>query len=694
MSVSRIILIALAATAAATSTDLQSSDALSANPIRKVVTMLQSLQKKVTAEGETEAKLFDKFKCYCSGSGGTLKKSISDAEAKVPSVGSDIEESEAKIKQLQEDLKKAKADRAEAKSSMQEATALREKAAAEFAAAKAESSSNIAAMSGAIESIQKGMAGFVQTEVAQHVRRVALNSKDLTDFDRQSLLSFLSGQENSDYAPASDQIVGILKEMKDKMSESLADLESGESSSVASHESLMTSKTKQVGVLSKEIETKTVRAGSLAVQIAQMKEDLEDTQAALQQDKTFLANMDRDCATKTSEYETNVQVRSEELLALADAIKMLNSDDALELFKKSSLPSPSSSFLQMETSIASQQARALALISAARAKAQKQLQDALPSLDFLTLAIRGKKVSFDKVIKMIDGMVVTLKREQEDDSEKHKYCEKQFDSSGDKKKGLERSASDLDTAITKQQDAIATLKDEIEALEDGIKALDKEVASATEQRKEENKDFTELMASNTAAMQLLNLAKTRLHKFYHPKSKQSAAVLVQINEHQQGAPPPAPETSGAYLGAKDDADEGPLSMLDKVIEDLDKGMKDAQTMERDSQRDYEQAMKDSADRRASSSKSLMDKGATKASVEADLEASKSEKGSTVKELMATDKYISSLHGECDFLMQYFDVRKQARDGEIESLRNAKNLLSGMDVSLMQMQKGRNLRGGA
>merc|ERR1719311_1405519 len=123
-------------------------------------------------------------------------------------------------------------------------------------------------------------------------------------------------------------------------------------------------------------------------------------------------------------------------------------------------------------------------------------------------------------------------------------------------------------------------------------------------------------------------------------------------------------------------------------------MKDAQTEERDSQRDYEQAMKDSADRRASSSKSLMDKGATKASVEADLEASKSEKGSTTKELMATDKYISSLHGECDFLMQYFDVRKQARDGEIESLRSAKNLLSGMDVSLMQMQKGRNLRGGA
>merc|ERR1719271_1298019 len=119
-------------------------------------------------------------------------------------------------------------------------------------------------------------------------------------------------------------------------------------------------------------------------------------------------------------------------------------------------------------------------------------------------------------------------------------------------------------------------------------------------------------------------------------------------------------------------------------------MKDAEMMERDSQRDYEQAMKDSASKRASSSKSLMDKGATKASVEADLEASKSQKDSTTKELMTTDKFLSSLHGECDFLIQYFDVRKQARDGEIESLRNAKNVLSGMDVSLVQ--QGRRLRG--
>merc|ERR1712072_395121 len=54
------------------------------------------------------------------------------------------------------------------------------------------------------------------------------------------------------------------------------------------------------------------------------------------------------------------------------------------------------------------------------------------------------------------------------------------------------------------------------ALQDSIKALDKSVADATEQRKEENEDFTELMASDSAAKELLGFAKNRLNKFYNP----------------------------------------------------------------------------------------------------------------------------------------------------------------------------------
>merc|ERR1719159_1423714 len=102
-------------------------------------------------------------------------------------------------------------------------------------------------------------------------------------------------------------------------------------------------------------------------------------------------------------------------------------------------------------------------------------------------------------------------------------------------------------------------------------------------------------------------------------------------------------------------------------------------------------MKDSAEKRADDSKSLADKEKAKAELAADLEANGEEKAATTKTLMATLEYIQSLHAECDWLLQYLEVRKEARTGEIESLKNAKAVLSGADFSLMQTGQ-RSLRG--
>merc|ERR1711920_204849 len=110
-------------------------------------------------------------------------------------------------------------------------------------------------------------------------------------------------------------------------------------------------KKKEVAALTATIEAKTQQIGELGVSIVMMKEDLADTQATLAEDKNFLANLERSCATKASEWEARSKTRAEELVALADTIKVLNDDDALELFKKT-LPSPSASLLQV-TSAAS-----------------------------------------------------------------------------------------------------------------------------------------------------------------------------------------------------------------------------------------------------------------------------------------------------------------------------------------------------
>jgi septal ring factor EnvC (AmiA/AmiB activator) len=336
------------------------------------------------------------------------------------------------------------------------------------------------------------------------------------------------------------------------------------------------------------------------------------------------------------------------------------------------------------------------------------------------LALQGKKIGFEKVVSMIDEMVATLKEEQEDDEKKITYCGKEFDKSDDEKKALERTISDTETAISSAEEGIGSLKDEIAALESGIKALDKSVAEATENRKEEHAEFTELMAADAAAKELLGFAKNRLNKFYNPKlyvppPKQELsredqivvgmggdapttpapggiagtgiAVFAQISSHTQDtedrvAPPPPPETFDAY-SKKSEESNGVLAMIDLLIKDLTKEMTIAETEEKDAQADYETMMADSAEKRAQDSKSLTDKESAKADLEAELESHKASKKSTEKELMATEEYISSLHAECDWLLKNFDARKEARTGEVDALKNAKAVLSGADYALLQ-----------
>merc|ERR1719461_2245213 len=127
-------------------------------------------------------------------------------------------------------------------------------------------------------------------------------------------------------------------------------------------------------------------------------------------------------------------------------------------------------------------------------------------------------------------------------------------------------------------------------------------------------------------------------------------------------------------------------MIDLLIADLAKELTEAKTQETDSQADYEQLMKDSAEKRTTDSKSLAEKGAAKADMDATLQSHEQARAEGAKESMLAAKLISSLHGECDWLLQYFDARKAARSDEVESLNKAKAVLSGADYSLLQKAK--------
>jgi len=716
---SRFLACAALLMAALTKGEEQSNQA-ALNPIRKVVTLLQSMQKKVQEEGEAEAKLHEKFMCYCKNGGSDLEASISAAENKVGSLPMETKAAEEKLAQTKADLKQAQADKAAAKEALAKAKAMRHKEAGAYAAEKAEYDATITAITKAVGALEKGMVGgFLQTTSAQVLRDFLRNDLDIGESDRQTLTSFLSATQGTDYAPQSGEIIGILKEIGDAMAADLASATKTEEAAIKTYDELTAAKTKEIDALIASIERKISLVGELGIEIVEMQEDLTDTEKSLMADKEFLANLEKNCATKTKEWEERSKTRAQELVALADTIKVLNDDDALDLFKKT-LPSASASFVQTQTGLNLKSRRDTVVQAMKKVWATANAHHR-PGLDFLVLALTGRRAlsqgTFDKVIKMIDNMVAELKKEQADDDGKLEYCRVSLDQADDKKKSLERSVEDLENEIAKAKELIATLTDEIKALSAGIIDLDKSVVEATEQRKAENEEFKSLMVADGAAKDLLVFAKNRLNKFYNPSlyvappkqeltaeeriyvnqggvittaapggiANTGVTAFAQIKVHENVAPPPPPATWDAYA-KKTEGSSGVIAMIDLLIKDLDKEMTEAETDENNSQADYETMMKESSAKRVADSKSLADKQGAKADTEAALSDFEGDKKDTVGELMATMKYIQSLHSECDWLMKYYDVRKEARAGEIDSLLKAKAVLSGADFSLLQVNK--------
>jgi septal ring factor EnvC (AmiA/AmiB activator) len=337
------------------------------------------------------------------------------------------------------------------------------------------------------------------------------------------------------------------------------------------------------------------------------------------------------------------------------------------------------------------------------------------------MALQGKKAGFAKVIKLIDEMVVKLGVEQEDDDAQKKWCEGEFDTTEDQTKDTTRLIKGLAAKIGETEEAIKTVTAEIAELKKGIEELDEAVTEATKQRKDEHKEFVQTAAENNAALQLLEVAKNRLNKFYNPtlykeperrplteeeqiyvnsggadpRDAEEAAVagtgiagtgvtvFAQVAAKFRDAPPPPPETVDAY--AKKDAG-GPTALIDKLKNDLEKDVQAAEMDEKESQKDYEEFMGDSVKKRATDSKSITEKDSQKAELEGDLQAAKGAKETSTKELMALDEYMAQLHGSCDFLLENFDIRKEARASEIDAMKKAKAVLSGADYSFMQVPK--------
>jgi len=682
------------------------------NPIRKIITLMQRMQSEVEAEGEKEKELHEKFSCYCKTTEASLTKTIEDANANIDTLSAKLKAESAEKSQITQELTDHKKDRVAAKADLEEATQLRGKEAEEFAAMKADSETNIAAMAAAIPAIEKGMSGAVLLQMPQchKLKEIVSHATSMDSIDQHDLLAFLEGGSSSDEyssGAGSGQVLGILKQMKEEFEANLKGAVETEDAALAGFAELKASKEKEIEVATESIETKMVRSGELAVSISQAKDGLEDSTSEVEDTEKALDSLKNQCEAKEKEYSQSKKDRAQEMEALSAAISVLNDDDALALFQKTlpdeTVQEGATSFLQrsMTSHHASRAVKAEDVLASVANKFQS------PQLNIMLTQLKSKvRLSgtsgthkFKEIVKMIDDMVKLLAKQQDEDDKQKEWCRGELEKADDEQVAAKTEVERFQTGVEEVTDAIEQLADEIKVIKKQITDLDYTVAEATVQRKEEHSQFQETLTAQEATIALIAKAKKKLEKIYKPALIQKPVQpvpkpvddadpetldgfsFVQVKAHSwslEDATDSSATDTETNTKARERAGKsgGVMKLMDDIIHDTEMAMKDAEFAEKEASNDYAKVMTDAQTQRAQDSKAATDKTAAKADMEAKLVKEKETLAGAQTELLAVGKLIADLHADCDFILMNYDMRKEARLAESDSLKNAKAVLAG------------------
>jgi hypothetical protein len=713
---------------------------LEVNPIRKIVGMLQDMQKELEHEADNEAELFEKAMCTCENGEKSLSSVIETSSAETDRLTSKIEEDTAQKDSLAEELKQHADTKQQAEADLAKATELREKEMKKYSAMKKSSTFNIESLGKAIPQLSgaASASAFMQDAYSEapKLRRVVEVSRYLTPGSREKVLNFLDagdGEEQSEPSAGVAEIVGILKSMKDEMAKDLDEATADEKQAALGFGELKDAKEQEIKVAGEAITAKEKRTGDLRMSLVMDKNSLEDAQDENADATKYLANLKEQCATKMKERDIRKKMRTDEIAAISEAIKILSDDDALDVFKKA-VPSASllaekkkpaadyDAFMQVSTSGTSgakRFAKARSLIS----KMEKKHPSAQMKLLLLAVESKEKEAAkaapsateknYDgaaKVVEgMIDNMVHVLHDEDVEDEHKKDWCANETETSTNLQTEKQNLVEKLKADMENMGDALDQTNADIKVLEETIAALDKSVHDATEQRKKEHGEFVNAFATMDTARRLIDKAATRLEKFYNPKSfkakvdatkqkavddaglglvqqatpKPSLAVqrmqasfdaFVQIHSHDAKKVDPITiaDTPGTYEKKESG---GVVGLMMDMKSDLKADMTQAEMEEKFSAKDYARIMKDAQETRAADVKALNHKKSVKAELENKLVDAKTLQEKTLEELQNLALYLVQLHSECDFLLRNFENRHEGRVGEEVGLEDAATIVT-------------------
>jgi len=668
--------------------------------VQKVIQMLQDMSAKAKQEKNKEEVAFAEFETWCKMEVPQIKKSIAKSAETIELLNGEIAKLTTEAKVLGEEIGKLQADVASFESEKKAATAQREKDNKAYIEESTDYGESVDALDRAIivlnkRSADKPGADAVLLQLAQGDRLPAQAKSMVAAFLGIMGKDFMSDMDEAPEANAyefqSGGIVEMLKKLKDEFRSKLADCQKEEMNSKHAYDMVVADLVDSIENSNQSIEDKKVTKARKEEKAAQDKKELAATTTMKAEDEKTLADAEIECEEKKNSFAEKQQLRTEEIEAIAQAIKILQSPDALGNAEKHL------SLAQTSEAAALVQLRGKESATGVHGRVRDFLQSEGRRLHSSHIALLAQKLAADpfaKVKKMIDDMITRLLNEANEDAQHEGFCDKEIGKSKVTRNKLTEDIDGLAAAVEDSKSNILMLSEEIATLTKEVADIDASVAEATKIRGEEKANNKVTVEDAQAASGAVAAATAVLKKFYEKASLATGLLQTSkasrptmgsdewnalANPNYEGPAIDKGHKAGQqtfgkkYTGQQDEAG-GVMAMLDVIASDFANLEADTKAAEAKAQETYDDFMVESKKTKATKLKKIEMDEADKAAAEVKLQEDTKDMKGTQDELLAADRYYEKLVPQCIDQGQTFEERTAAREAEIASLKEALKIL--------------------
>jgi len=665
------------------------------NPIRKIVSILQNMQGEIDEEGARAKENYEKYMCFCETNIKQTTDAVEEGGELVSQKESEIKELTGQNAQIDSELTELVKEIADSTKSVEEQSAQRKSEASKFLEESTETKNSIAGIDKALPALMKGVSFAEQKKILIAVQPLARN----TPLDAQ-VTALIQGSSEDQTSGSSDQIIGILQQMTENFKDNLKDMIMDEEDAIAKYNELMGSKNEEISAGEKETTALKARHASNAMAASESKLELEKAKNALASSTDRLVDLKKGCGDRTTEFDAATKGRQLELEAIGQAVKILNDDSALDLFKKT-MPSPSL--------IQEQQAADPA------AQAWKSLEEIRPAsfVQVSASASAKAKPAFDGVIKLVGGMQAGLTTDQGDEDKERDFCKAELATTEKTKVG---KVGDLELVVQEIKELENTQqsdKETVAKLEGEIKAIELALSDASVQREKDKTEFTKVSSASSQAINLITKAREVLAKQY---SSGGPALLTQTVSVVPGSKADTDMESMLGLGftqtkmikqdtsnldklllevgedatgavavhePKSKEGTGVIGLMDEMKHDIELELAELKHDEEEQLNDYTAVETESNLAIKDKKKEITGRLESKARTDEKTDIRRNVADDYQSEIDSLTDKLGALHEQCDFLLENYDTRKKARGQEIEGLAKSKAVLQGATLDLHQ-----------